>query len=949
MLKYVIRKLLYKKWMSLSLLLGNTLLLLLFIATPVYTETSLQRSLDLRFNEYIRENNEYPVKMRVETPSVRGSDDVYTNILRMSERIGLTGDDLGMPVRLIRRRLFLSVNECVSDFPRRESGVKYRIDAMSDLSEHAEFHGGNGPENRIGEDGIIDAYVPESVMHRQRLTLGEILTFEEILVDGSPLKLRIAGDFVMKDPEDPYWVDSPADQNYRSDIFIDETLFSELFLTEKSEQPVSAIWVALYDYSNLQSSEIGRVLSVSERLSKYIRDSYSFSTYWNFRNYFYDFVNAGKQIRTTYLVLQVPVFVLLLLFVFMVSARIVENEETEIAVLYSRGVSKGQIFFMYLLQSLLLTVLSALLALPLSAPVVRVLSGSNGFLQFIRREDLKIPFTSLAFVYGGIGALAGILAMLLPALRYSGKSVIAQKEGKRRGMRSLPVWHRYFLDVIFLLVALYGRYSFMSREELLSSQVIAGERLDPLLFLSTAVFMAGAGLLILRLIPLFERLIFRITRNRLSPALFASHRQILGTGKEQGFVMTFLAMTVATGIFNASAARTIHENDAQNLSYLSGTDLRVMERWKDNTASLQIRIENGDEEAMKLPITYYEPDFGKYENIPGFSSVTKVYQGNGQLSFDGLDSAASEPKIMGIEPKLFGETAEFDETLMPVHWYEFLNALSRREDAVILSANYKAFGVKLGDRVVLRTKEKNRNESVTLTVSGFFEYWPGYEPEKLEIMADESTNRVPQYLAVARLDLLQKTWQILPYEVWLKAENDSTEGFYSFAEERGFPIRYVVDKAERIQKEASSSLKQGTSGIFTVSFIVSLLLCTVGFMIYWISSVKARELQFGVLRAMGMRFSEIVLMLLNEQFFVSVLSIGSGYLTGILTAKLFMPLLRIAYSSAEYPVPLLLMRKASDEIRLFVIIFLMLFVGIFVLSRIIRRMKISEALKLGED
>ena len=73
MLKYVIRKLLYKKWMSLSLLLGNTLLLLLFIATPVYTETSLQRSLDLRFNEYIRENNEYPVKMRVETPSVRGS------------------------------------------------------------------------------------------------------------------------------------------------------------------------------------------------------------------------------------------------------------------------------------------------------------------------------------------------------------------------------------------------------------------------------------------------------------------------------------------------------------------------------------------------------------------------------------------------------------------------------------------------------------------------------------------------------------------------------------------------------------------------------------------------------------------------------------------------------------------------------------------------------------
>ncbi len=131
--------------------------------------------------------------------------------------------------------------------------------------------------------------------------------------------------------------------------------------------------------------------------------------------------------------------------------------------------------------------------------------------------------------------------------------------------------------------------------------------------------------------------------------------------------------------------------------------------------------------------------------------------------------------------------------------------------------------------------------------------------------------------------------------------------------------------------------------------VTALLLCFTGFLIYWISSVKNRELQFGVLRAMGMRFREILLMLLNEQFFVSLTSIAAGYAAGRLTAYLYMPVIRIAYSSADYPVPLLVVREPADEAKLFIIIGLMVLVGLFVMYRIIRRMRVSEALKLGED
>lgn len=36
-------------------------------------------------------------------------------------------------------------------------------------------------------------------------------------------------------------------------------------------------------------------------------------------------------------------------------------------------------------------------------------------------------------------------------------------------------------------------------------------------------------------------------------------------------------------------------------------------------------------------------------------------------------------------------------------------------------------------------------------------------------------------------------------------------------------------------------LLQGTNGVLTMSFIVMLVLCTAGYLIYWIMSIRARE------------------------------------------------------------------------------------------------------------
>lgn len=943
MIRFVFHKLLNKKWMVLALLLGNILLLSLSSATAVYQETALQRALELRFQQDIRENNRWPMQMREKSARVAKQSNAL--LLKEEHRLSRTAEDLRLPLLLQRSLFMLPAMNAESSVPRGESGVRFSISAMTDLWNHVNILG-EAPAGGINPDGTVNGYVPETVMKKQRLSAGEVLEFpDQVSASGEALRVRVAGSFTMRDLSDPYWVDSPADDAYRVSLFIDDQVFRDLFLADPEGSRVSAEFVMLYEYEDIRVQDLSRLMRVTDALDRYVKTNFVNPPEFSWKQYLADFQISAKKVRMTYLVLQVPVFTLLLLFIFMVAARMADNEETEIAVLSSRGAGKGQILLIYLLQSLFLSALSYGIAILLSVPLTRLLSSANGFLEFIRRKDLRVEMNREAFLYAGIAAGASVLSMLLPSLRFAGKSVIEEKARKRNRSRKTPFWHRYFIDIVLLLTALYGLYSFNSRKEHLMQEVLLGNAIDPLLLLSTSVFMAGAGLLLLRLIPYFEMLIFRIGKKRWNPALYASHRHILGTRREQGFIMLFLAMTVAAGIFNAAAARTISENDRRNLRLMNGADLVVRERWDDSSK----HTAEGSDSSAEL--VFYEPDFSKYEALPGFSSLTKVFlDPKGSVTFNSGKTTMKDVRIMGIEPKKFGETAEFDASLMPIHWYRFLNVLSSRKDALVLSSNFKALGLQIGDSVNLTSPNLKRNNSISGTIYGFVDYWPGYNPKNYEVQSDQSVKESEVYLVLARLDTVNEEWNTVPYEVWLKTDaQGSTEAFYNMAEERKLRTDTLHDTAAEITKEATEAIRQGTNGIFTVSFIASLALSVAGFLIYWISSVKNRELQFGVLRAMGMRFSEIVVMLLNEQFFVSVLSIGAGYLVGRITALLYMPILRIAYSRADSPVPLLVVREVRDELRLFLIVGLMILLGLVILAGIIRRMRIAEALKLGED
>jgi putative ABC transport system permease protein len=238
--------------------------------------------------------------------------------------------------------------------------------------------------------------------------------------------------------------------------------------------------------------------------------------------------------------------------------------------------------------------------------------------------------------------------------------------------------------------------------------------------------------------------------------------------------------------------------------------------------------------------------------------------------------------------------------------------------------------------------------SIRGIIYGFFDYWPTYSATVSYKDASGAFQRQRNLMIVANLGQIQNTWGVKPYQIWMEAEG-STQFIYDYAAKNGVYFSVFQDTSAELIKMKNDPVFQGTNGVLTVGFVVILLLCTTGFLIYWILSIHSRTLQFGIFRAMGMTMREILAMLVTEQLFISGTAIGVGVVVGKVCSKLYIPLIQLVYSASDRAIPLEIITNPSDDLRLGIVIGLMIVLCMVILGVLISRIKITQALKLGED
>jgi putative ABC transport system permease protein len=86
-----------------------------------------------------------------------------------------------------------------------------------------------------------------------------------------------------------------------------------------------------------------------------------------------------------------------------------------------------------------------------------------------------------------------------------------------------------------------------------------------------------------------------------------------------------------------------------------------------------------------------------------------------------------------------------------------------------------------------------------------------------------------------------------------------------------------------------------------------------------------------------------------HQLLTSVAAIVAGIFIGGLASELFVPLLAIAQSATQQYPPFRVTAAASDYLRLYAVVAVMLVIGFTVLGVRVARLGITRAIKLGEE
>ena len=939
MISFLWRKLWKNKWLTLCLLFGNILLIGIVTATPLFTTATMQRIFQEDMRAVQHNRNTFPAIMMLEY-TLNHQDEATRFDTYYHARDILwphTVAAMGVPSAMTLRAYTMSHIHMTPYVPREDNPRSRSTTLLGaeGFADNIRLVHGRMPSTELVDGRVIEVLASEHAMRQQNLIMNEPLLTGTYGNREEPLLLKVVGVFEFAEGSEAFWSVMPF--NPALWLLVQDSLLYGGFMQNYSfDYWITAIWIEVLDFTAMHVLQVPHyqdMIRDTTQMFEYMgRRQWVFGV--NFYNTMQQYINRTDRLAITLWVLQLPLYVMMALYIYMVSRQILLMDKNDVSVLHSRGASRKQILGIYVLQGLFVAIVSFPMGLGLGIFMCRMMGGSNGFLEFVQRASLEVTITNQALLYGLAAATFSFFTMLVPVRAFSKITIVDHK----RKIAKKPLWQRYFLDIICFGVAILGLYNFNVQQEHMAANLADVQFVDPLLFVNSSLFILGAGLICLRLFPYLVKFVFAVGRNIFSPSVYASMLKVMRSAGEEQFIMLFLVFTVAVGTFSAQVARTINLNNDHRIQYMGGTDLIFREVWVDNA-----------DEPPPPYIIYIEPDFNRFLHFDEVDSITQVMRRRINVSAPG--SNVNNIPMMAVDTRTFGETIWFRDNLLPIDINYFLNVLAVRSDGVLLSDNFRTnMGYEIGDMITITEIPRfGIAESSRFVVVGFVEYWPGFAPVTRTRLPTGELITTEASMAIVNIGHITTNWGIRPYQIWMNTNVDSAEFFHNFIHENGLRVAEFNDTMSALVTIRSDPVVQGTNGVLTMSFVITLLVCFTGFLIYWILSIKSRVLQFGIFRAMGLGMQNILSLLVNEQIFITFTALIIGGIVGMVSARFFVPLIQLSYSAVDQVLPLLIVMEGRDYRNLYGVLAVMIIICLLVLASFISKIKITQALKLGED
>jgi putative ABC transport system permease protein len=499
-----------------------------------------------------------------------------------------------------------------------------------------------------------------------------------------------------------------------------------------------------------------------------------------------------------------------------------------------------------------------------------------------------------------------------------------------------PWWQRAWLDILLLIPAGYGAYLLRNQGSVLGLQdALGGSPFDnPLLFLVPALGIFSLTLVFLRLMPLVMSAIAWVAARTRAVGLLMAARHLARTPSFYNTPLILLVLTLSLSAFTASLAYTLDQHLYDKTYYQAGADLRFLERGEGTDSSLGGLLGGSGEETSEdegprwlfLPVS-------EYLKAPGVEAVTRVADYPAIANATGV---RQEGLFMAIERASFLNICFWRSDFSSESLGALMNGLAMDRAGVLVPEDFRRQSLlNVGDTLRVDVSTYGVRTSLDLTVVGSFKYFPTWYPSEGPLF-------------VGNFDyLFEQLGAQYPYDVWVNLSPDANARELIEQDLDVFTYDWYAPGLE-IAAEQELPERQGLFGLLSVGFASAAVLTVVGFLLYALFSFRRRFIEFGVLRAVGLSSRQMSAFLAWELAFLIVTGGLLGTLLGGVVSRFFIPYLQVGIDEVSQIPPYTVDVAWSAILRIYVLFGVLFVVALVALTVMLRRMRIFEAVKLGE-
>lgn len=956
------KRLLSQRWLALATALGLLTSVALTMSVPLYADAVYYRVLREELSggspeEQARAHPPFAFMFRylgawsgpVEWEDVQPVDTYLA---------GPAGSALGLPRKLVVRyfktdnfQLFPQADVAYADIKDPLTWTSFAF--ISGLENHITILEGSFPAVAVpSQDSTIEVLVSESLALELGLQVGETYTaFARRKTEQGErtmqIPVRIAGVWKATNPQEEFWFYDP--EALEDEILVPEETFLGRISPYLDDEVYLGLWYLVMDGSDVRSSDaaplLGRITAVQQRASGLLPDTrLDVSPVGALQQY----RRAANLLTFLLYAFSVPIIGLILAFIGLVVGLSVGRRRNEIAVLRSRGATAAQVVGIAALEGVLLGVLALAVGLPAGEMIAHAIGKARSFLDFTLQSDLRVGVTMATVRFGAAAAGLALLALIVPTIGAARHTIVTYKQERARALRP-PWWQRAWLDVLLFIPAAYGAYLLRQQGSITASPLLAGGiegGLDPfqnpLLFLVPALGIFALTLFILRLLPVGMAGIAWLASHTSGVGILLATRHVSRMPGFYAAPLVLLVLTLSLSAFTASLAQTLDKHLYDQMYYQTGADMHLVELGESTEARGFAEVFGGgegptteeEEEEEEGPRWLFLP-VSEHLKVSGVRAAARVGR---YTAVTRLSGGRQEGTFIGIDRIDFPQVAFWRRDFAPTSLGALMNALAVHPDGMLVPRGFMGqYALNVGDTFRMAVNTFGQRTELDVKVAGGFDLFPTWYPEDGPLI-------------VGNLEyLFEQAGGQFPYDVWLST--DSNVDYDQIVEGvRDLRLRVLDWDAPLIKVSAEQQRpeRQGLFGVLSVGFIAAALLTVLGFLLYAFFSFRRRFIELGILRAIGLSAGQMTAFLAWELAFLILIGLAAGTGLGVWISELFIPYLQVGTGPSAHIPPFIVQIAWPAVLRIYALFGLLFVAALGVLVALLLRMKIFQAVKLGE-